>query len=122
VAIRLVDDDLNLSLVLPVDWDTRHALSIQLQRCLCPSGVATFIERFVDTLAEILDEDLIPPTPSQVSYAKSISRGLQIRLPDEVLMFKGSMHEFLARYSPIFKEMNSGKKPRKTTRSRAPKR
>lgn len=121
MAIRLVDDDLDLSWELSVDWETRHALRIQLQRCLCPSGVATFEERFVATLAEILDEDLIPPTASQVSYAKSICRRLQIRLPEEALMFKGSMHVFLALYAPIFQEMDSGKKPRKAVRLQVPK-
>ena len=112
VAIRLVDDDLDLSWELAVSAEVRHALRIQLQRCMCPSGVATFEERFVATLAEILDEDLIPPTASQVSYAKNICKGLRIALPEEVLLFKGSMHVFLARNAPIFKSLGSPKKPR----------
>ncbi|MBK8122193.1 MAG: hypothetical protein IPK54_01155 [Dokdonella sp.] len=122
MGIRLVDDDLDLSWELAVSPEVRYALRIQLQRCMCPSGVATFEERFLATLAEILDEDLIPPTASQVSYAKDICRGLRIALPEEILLFKDSMHVFLARHAPVFKEMCSQKKPRKLARSRAPKR
>ncbi len=111
MAIRLVDDDLDLSLTLSVSWEVREALQIQLQRCLCPSGVASFDERIVDSLIDILDQDLKPPTASQVSYARSISRGLGIPLTQEVLLYKGSMHEFLARNAPVFKEQGNPKKP-----------
>lgn len=122
MAIRLVDDDFDLSWDLTVDLETRYALSIQLQRCFCPSGVSTFEERFVATLVEILDEDLIPPTASQLSYAKSICKGLGIALPAEILLFKGSMHEFLARKAPVFRALSIAKKARKPARSRAAKR
>jgi len=122
VAIRLVDDDLDLSLQLDVSWDVREALRIQLQRCLCPSGVASFGERFATSLTEILDEDLKPPTSSQISYAKSIAKGLGISLHEEVLLFKDTMHDFLARYAPIFKEQGNPKKPPKPVRSSTRKR
>jgi len=119
VSIRLVDDELDLSWEFAVSWDVRHALRIQLQRCLCPSGVARFEDRFVSSLGELLDEDLQLPTASQVSYAMAISKGLGIALPGEALQFKGSMHEFLSRNAPIFKAQGVEMKSRKPLRSHA---
>lgn len=116
MSIRLVDDELDLSWDFAVSWDVRQALRIQLQRCLCPGGKATFQERFVSFLEELLDEDLQLPTASQISYAMAISKGLGIALPGEALQFKGSMHEFLARNAPVFKAKGTENKSRKPLR------
>lgn len=104
MALRLVDDDLDLSLDIPVSWDTRAAVGIQLQRCLSASSNVPFEWRLITSLTKILDADLHPPTPSQVSYATSIAMALSISLPGEALRYKGSMNQFLRRHAPTFKE------------------
>ncbi len=103
--MRLVDDDLDLSVELTLDPTVRDALSIQLQRSACGQGVSLFESRLTQRLADALDTDLQPPSASQLSYAISISKTLDISLPSEALKFRGSMSEFLGRYAPLFKEL-----------------
>lgn len=103
MALRLVDDDLDLSLDIPMSWDSREALGIQLQRCLSTGMNVPFEWRLISSLTKILDADLQPPTASQISYAISISKALAISLPGEALRYKGSMIQFLSRHAPIFR-------------------
>lgn len=104
MPLRLVDDDLDLSLDIAMSWNCRQALGIQLERCLSTSTNASFQSRLIASLASILDDDLQPPTQSQVSYALSISKALAISLPGEALKYKGTMKQFLGRYAPMFRE------------------
>jgi len=103
MALRLVDDDLDLSLDIAMSWETREALGIQLQRCLSTGTSVPFEWRLISSLTQILDADLQPPTASQISYATSIAKTLAISLPGEALKYKGSMIQFLSRYAPVFK-------------------
>jgi hypothetical protein len=106
MALRLVDDDLDVSLELPLDPVTREALGIQIQRCAFPSGRSTcsFESRLVEHLIELVDADLRPPTIKQMSYAIGIARSLNISVPGEALRFRGSMAEFLNRFSSLYRE------------------
>jgi hypothetical protein len=103
MALRLVDDDLDLSLDIPISWETREALGVQLQRCLSTGTNVPFEWRLISSLTKILDDDLQPPTASQISYAVSIAKALAISLPGEALRYKGSMIQFLGRHAPVFK-------------------
>ena len=103
MGLRLVDDDLDLSVELPFAPPAREALGIQLQRSACAYGNTLFGDRLARKLTELLDADLQPPSPSQLSYALSISRTLDVAVPSEVLKFKGAMFDFLDRYAPMFK-------------------
>lgn len=105
MALRLVDDDFDVSLEIPVTSDFREALSIQLQRCATSEATAPFEWRLLLSLNESLDGDLQPPTRSQVSYATSIAKVLQISIPAEVLKYKGSMQQFLNYNVPLFKQL-----------------
>lgn len=115
MGLRLVDDDLDVSLDLPLDASVREALCIQMQRCANGGTRPSFELRLIESLTALIDTDLKPPTPSQISYAISIAKVLDIALPSEALKHKGSMFDFLDRYAPIFKERtqrsqsNSGK-------------
>ncbi len=104
MPLRLVDDDLDLSLEIAMSWNYREALGIQLHRCLAAGASAPFEWRLITTLASILDDDLQPPTKSQVSYALSIAKALAVSLPGEALQYKGSMKQFLNRHAPMFRE------------------
>ena len=104
MPLRLVDDDLDLSLDIAMSWNHREALGIQLERCLSTGSNAPFEWRLITSLASILDHDLQPPTQSQVSYALSIAKALAISLPGEALKYKGTMRLFLNRHAPLFRE------------------
>lgn len=104
MPLRLVDDDLDLSLEIAMSWNHREALGIQLHRCLSEGANAPFEWRLITSLASILDDDLQPPTKSQISYALSIAKALAISLPGEALKYKGSMKQFLNRHAPMFRD------------------
>ena len=103
MVMRLVDDDLDLSIDITLDSTVREALSIQMQRSAYCLGCSAFEWRLAKRLSDVLDADLQPPSDSQLSYAMSIVKALDISLPGEALKFRGSMHEFLDRYTPAFK-------------------
>lgn len=105
MPLRLVDDDLDLSLEIAMSWNYREALGIQLHRCLSADASAPFEWRLITSLVSILDDDLQPPTKSQVSYALSIAKALAVSLPGEALQYKGSMKQFLNRHAPMFREL-----------------
>ncbi|WP_266180803.1 hypothetical protein [Dyella humicola] len=103
--MRLVDDDLDISVELNLDPTVRAALSVQLQRAAFGQGASLFEWRLAQRLSDALDSDLQPPSASQLSYAMSISKALDISLPSEALKFRGSMSEFLGRYAQQFKQL-----------------
>ena len=108
MALRLVDDDLDISLDLPLDHMAREALGIQLQRCATSQHRHLFELRLVEQLAELIDSDLQPPTARQLAYAIGIAKSLDISLPGEALRFRGSMFEFLHRFAPLYRERTTG--------------
>jgi hypothetical protein len=110
MALWLVDDDLDVSLELPLDGVTREALGIQMQRCAAEQVRHRFELRLVERISELVDSDLQPPTAKQLAYAINIARLLDVPVPGEVFRFRGSMSEFLERYGQLYKDrMNTGK-------------
>lgn len=103
MPLRLVDDDLDVSLDIPVGFDAREAVGIQLQRCMTSGRNVSFEWRLATGLVEILDPDLQAPTASQVEFALRIVKRLGVSLPGEALRFRGSMSLFLNRHAATFR-------------------
>jgi hypothetical protein len=59
-------------------------------------------QRISETVIDVLDPDLRPPTNAQVSFALDIARELSVNLPGEALKFRGAMGEFIDRYQSLF--------------------
>ena len=98
MALKLVDDDLNLCLALPVDAASREAISIQIQRSASNRSAHSFEMRLVKRLIDLVDTDLQPPTEKQLAYALNVAKSLGVAIPAEALRFRGSMNEFLDRF------------------------
>lgn len=111
MAVRLVDDDRDVSLDLPLDPASREALGIQIQRCASNSTRNTFGSRLVEKLVEIVDADLKPPTERQVAFAIHLAKELGISIPAEALRFRGSMTEFLTRFGEAYRDRSPFKQP-----------
>jgi len=107
MAIRLVDDDNDVSVHLDLDRDLLQAVSIQLQRAEA-SGRSSFPRRFValvrDILGQSLDGDIKPPTGAQLKFAVDIARELGVAIPGEAFRYRGAMTSFIARFEPHFRE------------------
>jgi len=104
MALRLVDDDLDVSFEILLAEEARHALSVQLQRASNGAARPEFEAKLKQHLQELLDADLRPPSARQIAYALEITKALDIALPGEALRHKGSMFDFLDRYAPLFKQ------------------
>jgi len=100
MGLRLVYDDLELSLELPAAPGIIEAIGMQIERCLIPGGASGFGWRLIGEITNMLDSDLQPPSPQQVTIATLIARSLNISLPGEALRYRGCMSEFLDRYRP----------------------
>ena len=111
MAVRLVDDDRDVSLDLPLDPASREALGIQIQRSASNSTRNTFGSRLVEKLVEIVDADLKPPTERQVAFAIHLAKELGISIPAEALRFRGSMTEFLTRFEEAYRDRSPFKQP-----------
>lgn len=59
-------------------------------------------QKISETVLDVLDPDLRPPTEAQLKFAIDIARELCINLPGEALQFRGAMQEYLSRFSPLF--------------------
>jgi hypothetical protein len=108
MALRLVDDDREVSLNLPADPTALEAIGIQIQRCVTTGSQNAFELRLVQRLIELVDADLQPPTAKQLAYAISIARTLDIAVPGEAFRFRGSMTEFLGRFSDLHRAHQGG--------------
>lgn len=104
MGLRLVDDDLEISLDLALDPSARAAIAVQLQRAVDDSRRSSFEGRLAQSLQELLDADLQPPSYKQLSYALNIAKALGIAIPGEAMSFKGSMSTFISRHAPMFQE------------------
>jgi hypothetical protein len=103
MPLRLVDDDREVSVSLPLDPVSREALGIQIERASrAPSN--SFEVRLVRRLIELVDSDLQPPTQKQLAYALNIAKVMGIAVPAEAVRFRGSMTEFLQRFSDAYQE------------------
>jgi len=101
MGLRLVYDDLDLSLDLPGVPAIAEAIGMQIQRCLVPGGASGFAWRLVGEITNMLDVDLQPPSPQQMTVATLIAKALNVSLPGEALRYRGCMAEFLDRYQPL---------------------
>jgi hypothetical protein len=109
MAIRIADDDGGWEITVPLDIAVSEALRVQIARIQSddshlPQLTRRIAERMAVSILEVLDYDLKPPTPAQVSYALAIARDLNVNLPGEALLFRGAMSEFLDRYVALFNE------------------
>lgn len=101
MGLRLVYDDLDLSLDLPGVPAIAEAIGMQIERCLIPGGASGFAWRLVGEITNMLDIDLQPPSPQQMTIATLLAKTLNVSLPGEVLRYRGCMDEFLDRYQPM---------------------
>lgn len=104
MALRLVDDDLDVSLELPMDQVAREAVGIQLLRCLSSDSPQRFKLRLIERIVDLVDGDLHPPSATQLIYAIDIAKSLHVTVPSEAFRFRGSMHEFIDRFAPLFRQ------------------
>lgn len=119
MAIWISDEDRDWEIFVPLDIAISEALRTQIVRIQFDDGHSAELrrriaERMALSILEVLDNDLKPPTPAQVSFALAIVRDLNVKLPGEALLFKGAMSDFLNRYADLFKERQEhNRRPRK---------
>lgn len=107
MGLRITDIEGSWEIEVPIRSATLEALRLQIlriqQREVFLDPVCERIgQRISDTVIEVLDPDLRPPTEAQVKFALDIARELSINLPGEALQFRGAMHEFIERYQTLF--------------------
>lgn len=107
MPLRITDIDGGWELVLPIREATLEALRLQVRRLntkeIFLGPICERIgQKISETVLDVLDPDLRPPTEAQVKFAIDIARELQINLPGEALQFRGAMHEYLERFSALF--------------------
>jgi len=108
MGLRIVYDEMNLSLDLPSGSDIAERIGVQIERCLVPSETSMFARRLVDEITRVLDADLLPPSQLEVTIATLTAKALDIPLPGEALRYRGSMIEFLDRYQPLLGTRRNG--------------
>lgn len=108
MALRLVDDERGLSLELQLPPMMREAVGRQLERCLPPFQNSTYTARVSFAITNVLDNDLLPPSVAQLSYAKAIGKALGIEVPSDALHLRGQMMLFLDYYVPLFEQHKQG--------------
>lgn len=111
MGLRLVYDDLDLSLDLPATPGITEAVGMQIERCLIPGGTSGFALRVMGQLMGLLDVDLQPPSPQQMAIATLTARALNLSIPGDALRYRGSMAEFLDRYQPLLDVTESTSRP-----------
>jgi hypothetical protein len=104
MPLRLVDDDLDVSLELPLDDFIREAIGIQMQRSIEGNVQQRFKLQLMERIVELVDADLQPPSMKQLIYAIDISKSLHVTVPSEAFRFRGAMFEFIKRFAPLYKE------------------
>lgn len=113
MGLRLVYDDLDLSLDLPGTPGIAEAVGMQIERCLVPGTASGFALRVAGQLMGMLDADLQPPSPQQMAIATLTARAFNLSIPSDALRYRGSMAEFLDRYRPLLDVTDSTRRPRR---------
>lgn len=109
MPLRITDLDGGWEIEVPIAGATLEALRLQISKLQMSEPFLDRIcekigQRISETVIEVLDPDLRPPTENQVRFAVDIARELGINLPGEALQYRGTMHDFLKRFSEQFYE------------------
>lgn len=103
MVMRLLLNEEDDPIAIPLDDVIREALIVQYDRAHQSGDVDRFRTRlaisFANSLSSCLDPDLQPPTSAQLQYATAIARELGVSLPYEALRFRGTMNDFIDRFS-----------------------
>jgi hypothetical protein len=106
MMLQLVLDEYD-RIDLPVTDSLLEAWRLQFDRAAITYNTVCLAERIATCVAEgltkCLDWDLQPPTEKQLRYAEAISRELNVSLSGDALRYRGSMSEFLNRFTELFK-------------------
>lgn len=108
MTLYLVNAAVDITLELYVSPQAEEAMSIQWERITDRNVRDTFVRKleahFERALAESLDWDIKPPTPSQLAYAKFIAKQQNIPLPPEAERFRFHAAMFLETYASKSKD------------------
>lgn len=107
MVLRITDVEGGWELEVPVAGATLEALRLQVSKL---QKKEIFLEpicrrigqRISETVIDVLEPDLRPPTEAQVQFALDIARELAINLPGEALQYRGTMHDFIKRFAEQF--------------------
>ena len=107
MPLRITDIEGGWEIEVPIRDATLEALRLQISRVQTKYVFLGPIcerigEKISETVLDVLDPDLRPPTDAQVKFALAIARELLINLPGEALQFRGTMHEFIERHQALF--------------------
>ncbi len=106
MLLQLVFED-QWCIPLLLDDRLREALDAQRERASQGELDVAFSDRISASVSQsisaCLDPDLQLPTDSQMKYATDIARELGVSLSADVLRFRGSAHEFIARFEEAFR-------------------
>lgn len=107
MPLRITDIDGGWELEVPIANATLEALRLQISKVQREEVFLTPVcekigARISESVIEVLDPDLRPPTEAQVKFALDIARELGINLPGEALQYRGTMHSFLQRFADQF--------------------
>lgn len=110
MVLHLVFDDFD-RICIPLDDGALEAWRLQLDRAIRAGSSSALCGRLASSVAasieQCLDRDLQPPTENQVRYAMAIARELNVSLSGDALRYRGSMGEFLTRFSEVYKVRRS---------------
>ena len=107
MPLKIADLDGGWEIEVPIRGATLEALRLQLYRLRQPGSNPAQLyerigERFAESVLEVLDIDLRPPTEAQINFAVAVARELGVNLPGEALQYRGPMTDFLDRFTPLF--------------------
>lgn len=107
MAIKIADTEGAWEIEVPLRGATLEALRLQINRLRSEdyrySAICERIgNKISETVLDVLDPDLRPPTEAQVKFALAITRELTVNLPGEALQFRSAMHDFISRHSELF--------------------
>jgi len=107
MSLRITDLEGSWEIDVPVRQAIMEALRLQIMRLqqkeVFLGPVCEKIgQRIAETVLDILDPDLRPPTEAQIRFALDIARELSVNLPGEALQYRGAMGEFIERFQALF--------------------
>lgn len=111
--LRIHDLETDAFLDLHTPWMIEEAFRVQLGRHFGAGGQSRFPaemgSRLAVALYQSVDRDLLPPTERQRALAARISKSLEIDIPKEANVFRGTMSDFIRYHLPAFQTRCSRK-------------